>query len=97
MSLTVFFIVLGAAAMHAGWNAMLKLKLEPFVAMVLIHSCGTILALPAVFWFGFPKAEAGRGSRPPPSSISAITWRFPPPMRGRIWGRSTPSHAAPPR
>ncbi|MCA3634839.1 MAG: EamA family transporter [Methylobacterium sp.] len=58
MSLTVFFIVLAAAAMHAGWNAMLKLKLEPFVAMVLIHTCGTILALPLVFWFGFPKAEA---------------------------------------
>lgn len=43
--------------MHAGWNAMLKVRLDPFVAMVLIHSCGTLLALPAVFWFGFPKAE----------------------------------------
>ena len=58
MSLSVFFIVLAAAAMHAGWNAMLKVKLEPIVAMVLIHTCGMILAIPAVFILGWPKWEA---------------------------------------
>lgn len=58
MSLPVFFIVLLAAAMHAGWNALLKLKLEPFVAMVLIHACGMLLAVPAVLILGFPPMES---------------------------------------
>jgi drug/metabolite transporter (DMT)-like permease len=57
MSLTVFFLVLAAAAMHAGWNALIKVKLEPFVAMVLIHTCGLILSFPALLVFGFPKIE----------------------------------------
>jgi drug/metabolite transporter (DMT)-like permease len=57
MSIAVFFIVLAAAAMHAGWNAMLKVKLEPFVAMVLIHTCGMIISFPALLVLGFPKIE----------------------------------------
>ena len=58
MSLSVFLLVLCAAAMHAGWNAMLKLKLEPFVAMVLIHTGGVVIALPILFWTGWPRWES---------------------------------------
>lgn len=58
MSLSVFLIVLAAAAMHAGWNALLKIRLEPFLAMVLIHLFGTLITLPVLFVTGWPKAEA---------------------------------------
>lgn len=37
---------------------MLKLRLEPFVAMVLIHTGGMILVLPVLFWTGWPRWEA---------------------------------------
>jgi hypothetical protein len=36
MDLVVFLAVLGAAACHAGWNALLKLRLEPLLAISLI-------------------------------------------------------------
>jgi drug/metabolite transporter (DMT)-like permease len=58
LSLSVFFIVLAAAAMHAGWNALLKIRLEPFLAMVLIHVCGLVIALPALMITGWPKWES---------------------------------------
>lgn len=58
MTPSVFLLVLCAAAMHAGWNAMLKLKLEPFVAMVLIHTAGMVLAVPVLLWTGWPRWEA---------------------------------------
>lgn len=58
MSLTVFLVVLAAAAMHAGWNALLKIRLEPFLAMVLIHLFGAIITLPVLFYTGWPRAEA---------------------------------------
>ena len=54
----VFGAVLVAAAMHAGWNAFLKIRLEPFLAMTLIAVCSTCAALPLLAVFGWPKAEA---------------------------------------
>jgi drug/metabolite transporter (DMT)-like permease len=50
----VFLAVLAAAFMHAAWNASLKMRLEPFLAMTLITGAGGVLALPALLWFGFP-------------------------------------------
>jgi drug/metabolite transporter (DMT)-like permease len=50
--------VLAAAALHAGWNAILKVRLEPFLAMVLINLCGSLVVLPLVFVTGWPRAEA---------------------------------------
>jgi drug/metabolite transporter (DMT)-like permease len=52
ISVTVFFAVLAAAALHAGWNAMLKVKLEPFLAMVLINLAASLVTLPFIFWTG---------------------------------------------
>jgi len=42
----VFAAVLAAAACHAGWNALLKLKLEPVIATVLVAVAASVLVLP---------------------------------------------------
>jgi drug/metabolite transporter (DMT)-like permease len=54
----VFGAVLAAAAMHAGWNAFLKLRLEPLAAMTLIAACSGLVSAPFLAWFGWPRAEA---------------------------------------
>lgn len=54
----VFLAVLAAAAMHASWNAFLKLRVEPFLAMVLVTTFAGIVALPAWPVFGVPRLEA---------------------------------------
>jgi drug/metabolite transporter (DMT)-like permease len=58
MTLPVFFTVLAAAMMHAGWNAVLKVKLEPILAMTLITTAAGLIALPFLLVSGWPKAEA---------------------------------------
>jgi drug/metabolite transporter (DMT)-like permease len=58
LTLPVFLAVLTAAALHAGWNALIKIRLDPFLAMTLIcFTCGMI-ALPALPITGLPKATA---------------------------------------
>ena len=54
----IFGAVLLAAAMHAGWNAFLKVRLEPFLAMTLITACAGLAALPLLVVFGWPIAPA---------------------------------------
>jgi drug/metabolite transporter (DMT)-like permease len=44
--------------MHAGWNAVLKIRLEPFLAMTLINATGGVLALPLLIYTGFPAAAS---------------------------------------
>ncbi|HXF55555.1 MAG TPA: EamA family transporter [Hyphomicrobiaceae bacterium] len=46
MEATVFLAVLAAAAFHAGWNAILKIRLEPLLAMSLIAAASGLVALP---------------------------------------------------
>jgi drug/metabolite transporter (DMT)-like permease len=58
LELHVFLAVLAAAAMHAAWNAALKLNLEPFLAMTLIAGASGVMALPALAAFGFPVLPA---------------------------------------
>lgn len=58
MALEVFLTVLAAAAMHAGWNAFLKLRIEPFLAMTLVTAGAGVAGLPGLIAFGFPKLEA---------------------------------------
>lgn len=50
----VFLAVLAAAACHASWNALLKLKLEPIVAISLISAGCAVVALPALPFTGVP-------------------------------------------
>jgi drug/metabolite transporter (DMT)-like permease len=58
VSLTVFLAVIAAAAMHAGWNAVLKLKLDPLLAAVLVGAGAGLIALPFAIWLGLPRAES---------------------------------------
>ncbi|MFI5012161.1 MAG: EamA family transporter [Hyphomicrobiales bacterium] len=58
LSLPVFLAVLSAAALHAGWNALVKIRLDPLLAITLTcFSCG-IIALPAVLVTGLPDKAA---------------------------------------
>lgn len=54
MDTTVFIAVLIAAACHAGWNAVIKLGLEPFTATALIAIAAGIVALPLMPLVGIP-------------------------------------------
>ncbi len=56
MDLTVFLVVLLSALMQAGWNVILKIRLDPFSALVLVGICGGIAALPFALWLGPPDA-----------------------------------------
>jgi drug/metabolite transporter (DMT)-like permease len=58
MSLFVFFAVLTAAALHAGWNALIKIKLDPFVAMTLICVMCGLIAFVTLPFVGLPNAAA---------------------------------------
>jgi drug/metabolite transporter (DMT)-like permease len=57
MDLFVFCAVLTAAACHAGWNAMLKLKLAPIVAISLISVGCAVVVLPTIPFVGWPQPE----------------------------------------
>ena len=54
----VFIAVLTAAAFHAGWNAMLKIRLEPFLTMVLINAAGGLIGVPFLILWGWPAPES---------------------------------------
>ena len=55
MDPSVFMAVIAAAAMHAGWNAILKIRLDPFLAVVLVNAACGIIALPAALYIGVPE------------------------------------------
>lgn len=58
MSTTVFLAVLFAALMHAGWNAVLKIRIEPLIAMTLITAAAGAIGLPFLLVLGFPRSES---------------------------------------
>jgi drug/metabolite transporter (DMT)-like permease len=58
MDLFVFIAVLGAAACHAGWNALLKLNLEPVLSTTLVAIASGLVAVPFVLVAGLPDAAA---------------------------------------
>jgi drug/metabolite transporter (DMT)-like permease len=58
VDLFVFLAVLTAAACHAGWNALLKLNLEPVVATALVATASGLVVVPFVFVAGMPNAAA---------------------------------------
>ncbi|GAB4068711.1 EamA family transporter [Ancylobacter sonchi] len=57
MEPSVFLAVIAAAAMHAGWNALLKIRLDPFIAVALITGACSVIALPIAVWMGPPPAH----------------------------------------
>lgn len=54
----VFLAVLVAAACHAGWNAFIKVRLDPFAVTALIAICSALIALPAMPLVGLPAWES---------------------------------------
>ena len=58
MDALTFSAVIAAAAMHAGWNAVVKVRLDPLLAMVLITGFCALLAVPALPVTGWPARES---------------------------------------
>jgi drug/metabolite transporter (DMT)-like permease len=58
MDSTVFLAVLAAAAFHAGWNAILKLRLEPLLAMSLIAAASGLVAVPLLPFVDIPHPDS---------------------------------------
>jgi drug/metabolite transporter (DMT)-like permease len=53
----VFTAILAAAVFHAGWNTLLKLRVEPAVATVLVAFASGVLVAPFAFVTGVPAVE----------------------------------------
>jgi drug/metabolite transporter (DMT)-like permease len=58
MDSAVFAAVLFAAACHAGWNAVIKLGLDPFASTMLIAIAAGAVAVPLLLVVGLPAAAA---------------------------------------
>ncbi len=58
MELYVFLAVLAAAAMHAGWNALLKGGGDPFDTMARISLVGGVIAVVAIWFVQWPVPAA---------------------------------------
>lgn len=58
MDASVFAAVLLAAAFHAGWNALLKIKLEPLLAITLVSIAAGVVAAPLLAIAPMPDAAA---------------------------------------
>lgn len=54
MDITVFLAVLAAAFMHAGWNVMVKLRLDRFLSLFLIQGLMGVMGLAMLALFPFP-------------------------------------------
>lgn len=57
MTLSVFLAVLGAAAMHAVWNALIKVRLDRFLSISLMTIGMGVAAIPAMLVVDFPQRE----------------------------------------
>jgi drug/metabolite transporter (DMT)-like permease len=58
MEAYVFLAVLAAAACHAGWNAMVKLRLEPLLATTLIAVASGLVAAPLLPFVAAPHPDS---------------------------------------
>lgn len=58
MDTTVFAVVMAAAALHAGWNALLKIGLDRYLTASLIQIGAACVALPALPFVALPVASA---------------------------------------
>jgi len=54
----VFAAVLVAAAFHASWNALIKIRLDPFLAIVLIAAEAGVVSLPLLLFVPVPPLAA---------------------------------------
>ena len=58
MDLTVFLAVIAAAFMHAGWNVLVKLRLDRFLSLFLIQGLMGVMGLAMLLIFAFPSAAS---------------------------------------
>jgi drug/metabolite transporter (DMT)-like permease len=58
LELTVFLAVLAAAVMHAGWNVLVKLKLDRFLSLFLIQTLMGLMGLAMLAVFAWPSAAS---------------------------------------
>lgn len=58
MDVTVFLAVLAAAVMHAGWNVLVKLRLDRFLSLFLIQGSMGAMGLIMLAVFPFPAAAS---------------------------------------
>ncbi|TCK31366.1 EamA-like transporter family protein [Ancylobacter aquaticus] len=54
MDIVVLLVVLLSALLQAGWNVLLKLRLDPLAALTLVVLGGGAVALPVALWLGPP-------------------------------------------
>jgi drug/metabolite transporter (DMT)-like permease len=58
LELTVFLAVLAAAVMHAGWNVLVKLKLDRFLSLFLIQTLMGLMGLAMLAVFAWPSVAS---------------------------------------
>ncbi len=58
MSAGVFALVIASALCHAGWNALIKLKMDPFWSIVLINAASGLVGLIALPFTGLPGLDS---------------------------------------
>lgn len=58
MSLSVFLVVLAAAALHASWNALVKGAADKLSSAILISAFASLLAAPLLPFLALPAAES---------------------------------------
>jgi phosphonate utilization associated putative membrane protein len=58
MPLDVMAVVLFAALLHAGWNALVKSSGDKTLDTALVHFMGALVALPFALWAGPPRPES---------------------------------------
>jgi drug/metabolite transporter (DMT)-like permease len=58
MDITVFFAVIAAALLHASWNVLVKVNLDRFLALFLIHVLMGLVGLVMLAWSGLPIAAS---------------------------------------
>jgi drug/metabolite transporter (DMT)-like permease len=58
LELSVFLAVLAAAVMHAGWNVLVKLKLDRFLSLFLLQTLMGLMGLAMLAVFAWPSAAS---------------------------------------
>jgi hypothetical protein len=73
MATLVFVAVLFAAACHAGWNALIKIGLDPLSTTILIAIGAAAVSLAGLPFAGMRRLPHGRGLSVRPSFIFSIS------------------------
>ena len=98
MTTTVFVAVLAAAVLHAGWNAFLKLEIEPLLVMLLMAVCSAAVGAVMLIVVGLPLrgTDIKEISRHDTSPLSRIVYTFRQPRyhRGRFFGVRCPFNSS---